>query len=158
MIEYTAVIEPGSSIARDCYIGHFTLVRSGVVIGVHSEVRAHCFIAPNVWIGEDVAIMQFSNIGEGTTIFEQVYIGAMCMITNTNRIKHGRDFELIKTPCAIGRAARIASRVTLLPGVVIGENALIGAGSLVTKDIPARQVWMGHPARYVRDVPEEEIL
>ena len=156
--ESTAIIEPGAVVSSGCYIGHYTLIRAGAVIGKDSEVRAFCFIAPQVKIGRNVKIMQYSNIGQGTRIANDVYIGAKCMITNTNRIKHGRPFGLVITPCEIGYAARIASGVTLLPGVCIGDNALIGAGSLVTKSVPKGEVWMGHPAKFVREVSVEELL
>lgn len=157
-IEKTSVIEEDVSIGENCYIGHFTLIRKGVKIGNNSEVRAHCFIAPDVIIGSNVLILQYSNICQGTRIEDNVFIGAKCMMTNTRRIKHRRNFDLKITPPYIEYGARIGSRVTLLPGVRIGNNSLIGAGSVVSKDIPPKEVHIGVPTKFIKMVPEDELI
>jgi len=77
---------------------------------------------------------------------------------NTPRIVHGRNYPLEIKKYTIRRAVRIGINVSVLPGVEIGENAMIGVGSVITKDIPPRQLWLGNPARYFKDVPEDEIL
>ena len=78
--------------------------------------------------------------------------------SNTNKIVHGRDIPLKITGPHIKRAARIGSGVMLMPGVVIGENAQIGLGSVVTKNIPDNEVWFGNPAVFKRYVKVEELL
>jgi len=156
MHESTAIIEE-PSLPHDCYVGHFTQIRPGVRVGRDCSIRAHCFIA-RCTIGNRVKIMQFTNIGEGTEIGDDVFIGVKVAILNTKRIKHTRNFELVITPVKIERAARIGSYSVIGPGVTIGENALIGMGSVVTRDVPAGECWVGNPARFMRMVPEEELL
>ena len=133
-IESTAIIEPGAYIGKDCYIGHFAVIRPGVYVGDRSHVRAHCFIAEGAQIGKDTQIMQFSNICRGCVVGDEVFVGMGCMTTNTRKIAYRRNYVDIAEPPLIMRAARIGARVTILPGVKIGENSVIGAGSVVTKD------------------------
>jgi UDP-2-acetamido-3-amino-2,3-dideoxy-glucuronate N-acetyltransferase len=157
-IESTAVVEDGVIIGEDCYIGHFTLIRKGVVIGHHSQIRSHCYIGEDVKIGNYVMIRPFSDICLGTVIEDKVFIGMNCITTNTRKIAYLRDYEDICEAPTIGRAARIGSGVTILPGVFVGENSLVGAGSVLTKDVDPRCVYIGVPAKYVKEVPKEELL
>jgi len=157
-IESTSIIEEGSVIGKDCYIGHFTLIRKGAVIGDKTQIRSHCYIGEDVVIGNQVMVRPFSDICKSTIIEDKVFVGMGCMTSNTRRIAYLRDYEDINTPPKICYAARIGVGVTLLPGVVIGENCLIGGGSVVTKDTIARGVYIGVPAKFVKLVKVEEIL
>jgi UDP-2-acetamido-3-amino-2,3-dideoxy-glucuronate N-acetyltransferase len=157
-IESTAIVEPGAIIGEDCYIGHFAVIRPGAVIGDRSHVRAHCFIAAEAIIGNDTQIMQFSNICRNCVVGDEVFVGMGCMTTNTKKIAYKRDYIDINEPPLIMRAARIGARVTILPGVKIGENSVIGAGSLITKDTDPEYVYIGNPARRIKIVPMEELI
>lgn len=156
MIEKTAIIEEGVSIGEGCYIGHFAVIRPRVIVGDRSHVRAHCFIAEGAYIGKDTQIMQFSNICRGCLVEDKVFVGMGCMTTNTRRIAYQRGYEDIAEPPLIRYGARIGARVTILPGVIIGENAVVGAGSVVTKNVPPGRIYVGVPARDIGPVPEEE--
>jgi len=157
-IEKTAIIEPGVFIGDDCYIGHFAVVRPGVVIGDHSHVRAHCFIAADAVIGQYVQVMQFSNICRNCIIEDKVFVGMGCMTTNTKKIAFKREYVDLNTPPKIKYGARIGASVTILPGVVIGENSNIGAGSVVIKDTEPGYIYVGNPARKLRKVSKEEMI
>lgn len=157
-IEKTAIIEDNVTIGKNCYIGHYTLIRPNVVIGDNTEIRAHCFIAPGAHIGNNVLIMQYSNICQDAIIEDRVYIGLACILTNTRKIKHTRDFDLVVKPPRVEYGARVGSRVTVLPGFNIGKNSLIGVGSVITTNIPEGEVWFGIPAKYVKMVPKDELL
>lgn len=157
-IETTAVIERGVVIGKDCYIGHFTLIRKGATVGNNTQIRSHCYIGEDVKIGNCVLVRPFSDICKSTIIEDKAFVGMGCMTSNTRNIAYLRDYEDINTPPKICYAARIGVGVTILPGVVIGENCLIGAGSVVTKDTEPRQVYIGVPAKYIKDVKEEEII
>jgi len=78
--------------------------------------------------------------------------------SNTNKIVHGRDIPLKITGPHIKRAARVGSGSMLMPGIVMGENAQVGLGSIVTKNVPDREVWFGVPAVFKRYVYDEELL
>lgn len=157
-IESTAVIEEGAHIGQDCYIGHYAVIRPGVYVGDRSHVRAHCFIAEGAQIGKDTQIMQFSNICRGCVVGDEVFVGMGCMTTNTRKIAYRRSYVDIAEPPLIMRAARIGARVTILPGIKIGENSVIGAGSVVTKDTDPEWIYIGNPARRIKIVPIEEII
>ena len=157
-IESTSVIEDGAIIGENCYIGHFTLIRKGATIGNNTQIRSHCYIGEGVKIGNYVMVRPFSDICKSTIIEDKVFVGMGCMTSNTRRIAYLRPYEDINTPPKICYAARIGVGVTLLPGVVIGENCLIGGGSVVTKDTKPRGIYIGVPAKYVGPVKEDELL
>lgn len=157
-IESTAVIEEGAIIGENCYIGHFTLIRKGATIGNNTQIRSHCYIGEGVKIGNYVMVRPFSDICKSTIIEDKVFVGMGCMTSNTRRIAYLRPYEDINTPPKICYAARIGVDVTILPGVIIGENCLVGAGSVVTKNTNPKGVYIGVPAQYIEDVKEEEII
>lgn len=157
-IESTAIVEEGAVIGEDCYIGHFTLIRKGAVIGHHTQIRSHCYIGENVKIGNYVMIRPFSDICLGTIIHDKVFIGMNCITTNTRKIAYLREYDDICEAPEISFGARVGSGVTILPGVLIGENCLIGAGSVVTRTTESNGVYIGVPAVYVKEVPEDELL
>ena len=158
VIESTAIIEPGAIIGKDCYIGHYAVIRPGVIIGDNSHIRAHCFIAADARIGNNTQVMQFSNICRNCIIEDEVFVGMGCMTTNTKKIAYRRPYKDISEPPIIRRAARIGARVTILPGVEIGENAVVGAGSLVHKSLASGYVFLGSPVTLIKKVPEDELI
>ena len=128
----------GCEVRAGAFIGPFVEVQRGAVVGKNSRISSHAFVC------------------EGVTIGENCFIGHGVMFTNdtydTPLPNQGR-YRLRKT--VIGRHVRIGSNATLLP-VVVGDHAIIGAGAVVTKDVPARAVVAGNPARLLRlrrDVP-----
>ena len=158
MIESTAIIEDDVQIGHGCYIGHYTIIRGVTIIADHSEIRALCFVAGNASIGPNVKIFQYCNIGFGSRIEADVYMGVGVILTNTWRIAHRRSYPTEIRPVIVKRAARIGSGAVILPGVTIGENALIGAGAIITKDIPPETVVRSNPSRLIARVAEEEII
>jgi len=139
-IGHHTVLRPGTIIGKNCTIGHLNVFEGECIIQDRVLIHSQCHITKNILIEEDVFIAPF-------------FVGA-----NTLRIVHGRNYPLKIKGYIIRRAARIGIGVNVLPGVEIGENAMIGVGSVVTKDIPPRQLWLGNPARYFKDVPGNEIL
>ncbi len=157
-VEHGVVIEDGVRVGRDCFIGYYAILRPGVTIGNYSQVRSNCYIAEDVTIGNESHIFQYTNVGKGTVIQDKVWIGAKVMITNTKNIAHLRPYDTKLHPVTIKYGARIASCVLINPGITIGENALIGSGAVVTKDVPDGEIWFGNPAAYVGKVPQLELL
>lgn len=155
-IEDGAKIEPSATIGDDVFIGYYTIVRPKAVICNRAEVRCHCYVAEMAFVGSMTRIFQFSNISKGSIIESCVYIGPNVILTNTNRISYFRDFEPKLEGVYIKKGARIGASATILPGVMIGRNALVGAGSVVTKDVPDNCVYYGNPAVFKGYVPEDE--
>lgn len=157
-IESTAVIEDGATIGENCYVGHFTLIRKGVIIGNNTQIRSHCYIGEDVVVGDRVLIRPFTDLCKSTVVEDKVFIGMGCMTSNTRKIAYLRNYTDINTPVRFCYGSRIGVGVTVLPGVIIGENSLIGAGSVVTKHTKARGMYIGAPAKYIKDVSEDEII
>jgi UDP-2-acetamido-3-amino-2,3-dideoxy-glucuronate N-acetyltransferase len=124
-------------------------------IGQDGNIGAFCEIGNNVVIGDRVRVGAMSYIPEGVTIEDDVFIGPRVTMTNDKYPPSGKENwkqTLIKKNAAIGAG------VTIVCGVTIGECALIGAGSVVTKDVPAYQTWYGVPARPVLEQTKKEVL
>lgn len=131
----------------------------GCRLGDHSKVGAFVEIQKNAVLGSNCKISSHSFICEGVTIEDNVFIGHGVTFVNdhfpraTNgngQIKMDRDWRL--EPTRVRKGASIGSGATILSRVVIGENAMVGAGSVVTKDVPAGAVVAGNPARLLRFV------
>ncbi|MBO4571252.1 MAG: N-acetyltransferase [Bacteroidales bacterium] len=130
-------------------IWQFTVVLPGAVIGRNCNICSHCFIENEVSIGDNVTIKAGVKIWDGVTIEDDVFVGANVSFTNDTypRSKH-YDTTLLQTKVCKG--ASIGANAVILPGVTIGERAIVGAGSVVTKDIPSEEIWAGNPAVFLR--------
>ncbi len=157
-IEKTAIIEPGAIIGENCYIGHYVIIRPGATIGDYSEIRPHCFVGANAKIGRHTNVNQLSSICQYIIIEDYVFIGPGVITTNTKKIAFKRNYDGYTQAPKILHGARIGAGVIILPGVVIGKNALVGAGSIVTKSISDQTINIGVPSKQIGDVPDEEII
>ena len=134
----------GCEIGDDSKIGTFVEIQKNARIGKRCKISSHSFICEGVTIEDDVFI------GHNVTFINDLVPRA----TNANGTpKTDRDWEC--RPTLVKRGASIGSSVTLLCGITIGENALIGAGSMVTKDVPANAIVAGNPARLTRYLESE---
>jgi len=112
----------------------------------------------DVRIGAGTKIQSNSYITAYSELEEQVFIAPCVVTTNDNFMgRTEQRFGSVKGP-TIRRGARVGGGAILCPGIEIGEDAFVGAGAIVTKDVPPRVVVVGSPARVLRDVPEEELL
>lgn len=112
-------------------------------LGRNVSIGAFTEIGPNVEIGDNVRIGAHSFIPEGITIEDNVFIGPRFTGTNDRRPPSAKEYW---EPTRIKAGARIGAAVTIRCGVTIGEGALIGTGSVVTKNVPAFETWVGVPA------------
>jgi len=119
----------------------------GCTIGKNTKIDAYVYIEEGVTIGDKCKIRPFVFIPTGVAIEDGVFIGPNVTFTNDKYPRSSGDWSLLKT--RIKRFASIGAGCTINPGVTIGENALIGSGSVVTRDIPSNAVAIGNPARVV---------
>jgi acetyltransferase-like isoleucine patch superfamily enzyme len=152
------IIEAGCVIGQNCIIGHNVVLRPETVIGPNSVIAHGCVCEGATTIGARVLIEPQCHLTKHMTIEDDVFFGTSVITTNTNRIVHGRNIELVLAGPHIGRAARIGSGAMIGPGVRIGENALIGLGAVVTKNVPPKQIWFGNPAAFKGFVAQKELL
>lgn len=128
----------------------------GCCIGAHTRIGAFVEVQKGARIGQRCKISSHSFICEGVTIEDEVFVGHGVMFTNDRRpqatnedgsLQTDEDWEL--EPTVVRRKASIGSHATLLCGITVGEGALIGAGAMVTRDVPERAVVAGVPARVI---------
>jgi len=161
IIGHNAVIEHDCQLGRGVFIGNGCTLRPETVVGNECTLGHLSVVEGCTTIGNGSLIHAQCHITKGVTIGNNVFIAPLFVGANDPVMQHRRCMVFGKfkpTGYRIGDNARIGISVSVLPGVSIGSNAVIGAGSLVTCDIPAGQVWMGSPASYRRDVPPEEYL
>jgi acetyltransferase-like isoleucine patch superfamily enzyme len=141
------------TIGDDVVVGRGSLVENDTTIGALTKIQAEAYI-----IGALTKIQAEAYITAYSTLEEQVFIAPCVVTTNDNFMgRTERRHALIKGP-TIRRGARVGGGAVLCPAVEIGAEAFVGAGAVVTRDVPPRKVVVGSPARVLRDVPDEELL
>lgn len=144
---------PNTHIPQSTNIWQFCVVLPGARIGEHCNICSHCFIENDVVIGDNVTVKSGVQIWDGVTLEDSVFVGANVTFIN-DRYPRSKNVGWEMEHTTVKRGASIGGGSTVLCGVTIGELAVIGAGSVVTKDIPAGEVWAGNPARFLRRVEE----
>jgi UDP-2-acetamido-3-amino-2,3-dideoxy-glucuronate N-acetyltransferase len=158
VISTGAIVFAGATVGADCIVGDQACVRERVTLGDDVVVGRGSLVENDTSVGRGTRIQAGAYITAYATLEEDVFIAPCVVTTNDNFMgRTERRMELMKGP-TIRRAARIGGGAILLPGIEIGEEAFVGAGAVVTRDVPARTIVYGNPARPVRDVPEDELL
>ena len=164
------------------HIGNNCLIGANAVIYIASSISNNVLIADLASIRENTAIGEYTIVGRGVTVENYVKIGKRCKLesecyitayseledyvfiapgvvtSNDNYLGRTEErFEHFKG-ITVKRGGRIGANAVILPGKTIGSDALVAAGSVVTKDVPPRKIVMGSPARIIRGVPEEQLI
>ena len=142
-----------AQIPESTNIWQFCVVLPKAKIGENCNVCSHCFIENEAVIGNNVTIKNGVQIWDGITLEANVCVGANVSFTN-DRYPHAKNAEWKLEPTLVKRGASIGAGSTILCGVTIGENSMIGIGSVVTHDVPAGEVWVGNPAKFLKKVEE----
>ena len=130
-------------------IWQFCVIFPKCKIGKNCNICAHCLIENEAIIGNNVTIKSGVYLWDGIQIEDDVFIGSNVTFTN-DVYPRSKNKEWTMQKAKVCKGASIGANVTILPGITIGKNALIGAGSVVTTDIPANTIWVGNPARLVK--------
>ncbi|MBI5385052.1 MAG: N-acetyltransferase [Verrucomicrobia bacterium] len=133
----------GCEIGDETKIGTFVEIQKGVKVGQRVKISSHTFICEGVTLEDEVFV------GHNVTFINDLYPRAT---TATGELKQAEDWEC--RPTLVKKAASIGSSATLLCGITVGEHAIVGAGSVVTKDVPPYAVVAGNPARVLRTLPK----
>ena len=137
-----------SNIPESTRIWQFVVVLPGAVIGENCNICSQCFIENDVKIGNYVTLKCGVYLWDGIEIEDNVLIGPNVTFTNDKYPRSNQPFELLKT--VIKKGASVGAGAVVIGGITIGENAMIGAGSVVSKDVPPNELWVGNPAKFVR--------
>ena len=155
VIRSHTVIYAGNQIGKRFHTGHGAMIREENTIGDDVSVGTGSVIEHHVTIGDGVRIHSKAFIPEYTVLEPYCWIGPNVVITNSKYPRSPMAKDTLKG-ALIRRGAKIGANSTLLPGIEIGEDALVGAGSVVTRDVPAGAVVAGNPARiinWISDLP-----
>ena len=135
----------GCEIGDNTKIGTFVEIQKGVTIGKNCKISSHSFICEGVMIEDNVFI------GHNVTFINDKYPKAT---TSEGTLQGEKDWVCI--PTLVKKGASVGSSTTVLSGITIGENAMVGAGSVVTKDVPAHAIAAGNPAKILRKIKKDK--
>ena len=149
MIHKTAIIDDNVSIGEGTNVWAYSHICSGATIGKNCVIGEGVYIGPNVVIGDGCKIQNHSLVYEGVTLEDMVFLGPNTVTTNDFIPQVGGDWKnsdrfrttLFKKGCSVG------ANCTIVRGITIGENSLIGAGSVVTKNVPSNAKTYGNPSK-----------
>ena len=147
LIHPTAVIDEGCTIGEGTRIWHFSHVMHGARVGKSCNIGQNVVISPGAIVGDRVKIQNNVSVYTGVTVEDDAFLGPSCVFTN---VINPRSFISRKDefrPTIVRRGASIGANATIVCGNEIGEYAMIGAGAVVTKDVPPYSLWVGNPAR-----------
>ena len=147
------VIYAGNAIGRNFQTGNKVNIRESNRIGDNVSVGTLSVIEHHVEIGDNVRIHSQAFIPEFSILEDGCWIGPNVVLTNAKYPESPGVKDRLVGP-TVRRGAKIGANATLLPGVIIGENALVGAGAVVVRDVPAGAVVAGNPARIIRHISE----
>lgn len=153
-----AVVFAGTSLGRGVIVGDQACVRERCTIGDDVVIGRGAFVENDVTIGARTRIQANAYVTAYSTLEEDVFIAPCAVTTNDNFMGRTEERRALMRGPTIRRGARIGGGAVLLPGIEIGEEAFVGAGAVVLRDVPARAVFVGNPARQIREVPPEELL
>ena len=140
-----------TNIGDNTNIWQFCVVFPEAKIGTGCNICANVLIENEVVVGNDVTVKSGVQLWDGVTLEDNVFVGPNVTFTNDlfPRSKNP-NWKLSKT--VVKKGASIGANATILCGITIGENAMIGAGSVVTKDVPSGEIWIGNPARFFKQI------
>lgn len=156
------VIEKNCKVGDNTIIANYAIMRPNVIIGEDCKIGHHVVFEGDTNVHNCVTIQSLSEVCRFSTIEDHVFIGPHFsgadepFIANSIRRTYPKYAIVDQLGQHFGRGVRVGNDVSAIPGVKVGANAFVGVGSLLTKNVPEGQLWLGRPAQYVKDVPMDE--
>ena len=144
-------------IGNDTYIWQYCIILPGAEIGSNCNICANVLIENDVKLGNNVTVKSGVQLWDGVTLEDNVFIGPNVTFTN-DKVPRSKMYPDLFLKTLIKKGASIGANSTIVAGHTIGEYAFVGAGSVVTKDIPANTVWYGNPAVHHGYITNEGVL
>lgn len=142
------------NIGEDTMVWQFCVILKEAKIGRNCNINCNVFIENDVVIGDNVTIKPGVQVWDGVTLEDNVFVGPNVTFTN-DLIPRSKQYPTEFSKTLVKKGASIGANSTIIAGNTIGEHALIGAGSVITKDIPANTVWFGNPAKHSGYITKE---
>jgi acetyltransferase-like isoleucine patch superfamily enzyme len=152
-----AVVFAGAEVGAGAILGDQSYVRERARVGAETVIGRGSVVDNDVQVGARVRVQTSVYLTAHTVVEDDVFLGPGVITTNDDTMSRHAPDE-VRAGAFLRRACRVGAGVVLTPGVEVGEEAFVAAGALVTRDVPARTVALGAPARVVRDVPAEDLL
>jgi len=153
-VHQTAIVDEGASIGADVKIWHFSHIMSNCKIGEKCNIGQNVVISPGVVLGRNVKIQNNVSIYEGVTCDDDVFLGPSMVFTNVINPRSAINRRGLYSKTHVGKGASIGANATIVCGHDIGNFAFIGAGAVVTKNVPAYALVVGNPAKQMGWVSE----
>lgn len=145
----SSYVDEGCTIGKGTKIWHFSHVMSNCVIGENCNIGQNVVISPEVVLGKNVKIQNNVSIYTGVTCGDDVFLGPSCVFTNVINPRSGVNRRGQYSKTHVGKGASIGANATIVCGHDIGEFAFIGAGAVITKNVPAYALFVGNPAKQI---------
>ncbi len=146
-IHETAIVDEGAEVGPGTAIWHFSHVMESARIGRDCSLGQNVFVGANVVLGDRVKVQNNVSIYDGVTVEDDVFLGPSMVFTNVVNPRSGVSRKDAYVPTLVRRGASIGANVTVVCGTILGEYAFVGAGAVVTRDVPDHAVVFGNPAR-----------
>lgn len=143
----TAVIDEGCDIGAGVKIWHFSHIMPNCRIGENCNIGQNCVVLPEVVLGRNVRVQNNVSLYTGVTCEDDVFLGPSCVFTNVINPRSAFNRKSQYKSTLVKKGASIGANATIVCGIVIGEFAFVGAGAVVTKDVPPYALMVGNPAR-----------
>lgn len=141
------------SIGKDTRVWQFSVIFENARIGENCNVCAHTLIENDVVIGNNVTIKSGVFLWDGTRVEDEVFIGPNATFTN-DAMPRSKVYPAVFKGITVKKGASIGANATILPGITIGCKAMVGAGAVVTRDVPDYAVVVGNPAKITRYIEQ----
>ncbi|HXC07013.1 MAG TPA: acyltransferase [Bacteroidia bacterium] len=143
----TALVDEGCQIGKGVKIWHFSHLMPGCTLGDNCNIGQNVVISPEVVLGKNVKVQNNVSIYTGVTCDDDVFLGPSMVFTNVINPRSAVNRKNQYARTHVGKGASIGANATIVCGHDIGAYAFIGAGAVVTKNVPAYSLWMGNPAK-----------
>lgn len=148
-IHPTAIVEEGAVLGAGCRVWHFAHLMPGCELGEGCSIGQGGFVASGVRLGRNVKVQNHVSIYEGVECADDVFLGPSCVFTNVRNPRAHVVRRHEYAPTRVGRGATVGANATIVCGTTLGDYCFVGAGAVVTRDVPPYALVVGTPARRV---------